>query len=133
MPDHFPLKDEIWVEREAAPRGPETANRDELAMDRGDIFASRVKVVRVSGVNVTYMKPGNETGHNGGDFVRTIEKFTDKYTYQNPHEHPQRGSLWIRNNIEIAANTTPESYRYSPSDQNCVSECESGFWECEHP
>lgn len=112
MPDHFPLKDEIWVEREASPRGKEsTPNRIDIAMDRGDICASRVKVLGVSGTNVTYMMPGNETGHSGGEDVKTIKKFTAKYTYQNPHEHPQRGSLWIRNNIEMPANTTPESYR----------------------
>ena len=64
MPDHFPLKDEIWVEREASPRGKEsTPNRIDIAMDRGDICASRGKVLGVSGTNVTYMIPGNETGH----------------------------------------------------------------------
>ena len=61
--------------------------------------------------DVTFLMPGNETGHSGGESVRTIEKFTDKYTYQNPHEHPQRGSLWVRNNIEIAADTISESLR----------------------
>ena len=111
MPDHFPLKDEIWVEREAAPRGPQTPNRIDIAMDREDIYASRVKVLRVHRNDVTFMIPGNETGHSGGEDVKTIEQFTDKYTYQNPHEHPQRGSLWIRNNIEMASGTTPESYR----------------------
>lgn len=111
MPDHFPLKDEIWVERVAAPRGPETASKIDIAMDNGDIYSSRVKVLRVSGSDVTFMMPGNETGHSGGEDVKTIKKFTAKYTYQNPHEHPQRGSLWIRNNIEMPADTIPESVR----------------------
>ena len=113
MPDHFPLKDEIWVEREASPRGKEsTPDRIDVAMDsRGNIAASRVKVLGVHRNDVTFMMPGNETGHSGGENVKTIKKFTAKYTYQNPHEHPQRGSLWIRNNIEMPANTTPESYR----------------------
>ena len=102
MPDHFPLKGEIWAKRTATAIGKTYMKKHHvLCSNVNENSNDRCKIVSVSGKTITYILPGKMEGNNGGENRKHINTFTKDWTFQNPYIFPQRGSLWVRNNVEV--------------------------------
>lgn len=82
MPSAIPLPGEVWLRREDNP----TANITNVGQR-----LLRVRIIRTENDKVYFHVRINKPR------VLTVNEFKNVYRYQNEHNYPQKGSLWVRN------------------------------------
>ena len=82
MPSAIPLPGEVWLRKKQIP-GSDIVNVG-YQMDR-------VRIYRVEDDNVYFNARMNLT------MFQSVNEFKNVYRFQNEHNYPQKGSLWVRN------------------------------------